>query len=115
TGETVGVLKIKRRSVSAGHAKVRIAPTEDALQVIARHTSAQGLKAVWKSVLHRLQPPQRQVTAEAAAEEIFSKASTPPPRYAESKFGFIEAEPCIRVNQNGYSGDRVLAGWLVQL
>ena len=55
-GETIGVLKIKRRSVNAGHAKVRIVPTDDSLQLVCRHTTAQGLKAVWKSVLWRLKP-----------------------------------------------------------
>jgi len=56
TGETIGVLKIKRRSVKAGHAKIRLVPAEDSLQVVCRHSSAQGLKAVWKSVLWRLRP-----------------------------------------------------------
>jgi len=56
TGETIGVLKIKRRSVNAGHAKVRLVPAEDSLQLICRHQTAQGLKAVWKSVLWRLRP-----------------------------------------------------------
>lgn len=56
TGETIGVLKIKRRSVTAGHAKVRLVPAEDSLQLVCRHTTAQGLKAVWKSVLWRLKP-----------------------------------------------------------
>jgi hypothetical protein len=56
SGEVIGVLKIKRRSVTAGHAKVRIVPNSDSLQLICRHTSGQGLKAVWKSVLWRLRP-----------------------------------------------------------
>jgi hypothetical protein len=56
TGETIGVLKIKRRSVNAGHAKIRIVPMDDSLQLVCRHTTAQGLKAVWKSVLWRLKP-----------------------------------------------------------
>lgn len=56
TGETVGVMKIKRRSVQAGYAKVRLVPAEDSLQLIVRHSTAQGLKAVWKSVLWRLRP-----------------------------------------------------------
>jgi len=56
TGETIGVLKIKRRSVNAGHAKIRLVPNEDSLQLVVRHSSAQGLKAVWKSVLWRLKP-----------------------------------------------------------
>jgi hypothetical protein len=56
TGETVGVLKLKRRSVEAGYARVRLVPTEDSLQIVCRHQSAQGLKSVWKSVLWRLSP-----------------------------------------------------------
>jgi hypothetical protein len=56
TGETIGVLKIKRRSVSAGYAKVRLVPADDSLQLVCRHTTAQGLKAIWKSVLWRLKP-----------------------------------------------------------
>ena len=56
TGETIGVMKIKRRSISEGHAKIRVVPAEDSLQIICRHTSAQGLKAVFKSLLWRLRP-----------------------------------------------------------
>ncbi len=56
TGETIGVMKIKRRSVEKGHAKVRLVPAEDSLQLVVRHQSAQGLKAVWKSCLWRLSP-----------------------------------------------------------
>lgn len=56
SGEVIGVMKIKRRSVSKGHAKIRILPKEDSLQIICRHQSSQGLKAVWKSVLWRLDP-----------------------------------------------------------
>ncbi len=55
-GETVGVLKIKRRSVNSGHAKIRISPAEDLFQLVCRHITAQGLKSVWKSVLWRLSP-----------------------------------------------------------
>lgn len=56
TGETIGVMKIKRRSVNSGHAKIRLVPEEDSMQVVCRHTTAQGLKSVWKSVLWRLKP-----------------------------------------------------------
>lgn len=66
SGETVGVMKIKRRSVQAGYAKVRLVPAEDSIQLIVRHSTAQGLKAVWKSVLWRLRP--QYPTAPAAAE-----------------------------------------------
>lgn len=72
SGETVGVLKIKRRSVSMGHAKIRLVPIDDSLQLIIRHHSAQGLKSVWKSVLHRLQPVNqpKQVEKDSNSEEI---------------------------------------------
>ena len=56
SGETIGVLKLKRRSVKSGFAKVRLVPAEDSLQIVCRHTSAQGLKSVWKSTLMRLKP-----------------------------------------------------------
>ena len=55
TGETVGALKRKRRSVSKGYGTVRLVPAQDSLQIILRHPSAEGLKALWKSVLHRLE------------------------------------------------------------
>jgi len=54
TGVTVGALKRKRRSVKQGHGTVRIVPKEDSLQLVLRHPNAQGLKALWKSVFHRL-------------------------------------------------------------
>lgn len=54
TGETVGALKRKRRSIKQGHGTVRLVPAEDSLQLVLRHPSAQGLKALWKSVFHRL-------------------------------------------------------------
>lgn len=54
--ETIGVMKIKRRGVKVGHARVRIVPSEDSLQVTARHQTSDGLKAVWKSVFWRLDP-----------------------------------------------------------
>ena len=52
----VGVMKLKRKSVKAGYAKVRLVEAEDSIQVICRHQTAQGLKAVWKSLLWRIQP-----------------------------------------------------------
>lgn len=55
--ETVGVMKIRRRGIETGHAKVRLLRDEDSLQVVVRHTSCQGLKAVWKSVVHKMCPP----------------------------------------------------------
>lgn len=77
TGETVGVLKIKRRAVTAGHAKVRLVPAEDSLQLIARHQTAQGLKAVWKSVLWRLRPqhgaPKNGWQDFSALEDLFDR------------------------------------------
>ncbi len=54
TGETVGALKRRRRSVKQGHGTVRLVPAEDSLQLVLRHPNAQGLKALWKSVFHRL-------------------------------------------------------------
>lgn len=55
-GATVGVMKLKRRSVARGHATVRIDPQADAIQIVMRHPTAEGLKALWKSVLWRLHP-----------------------------------------------------------
>jgi hypothetical protein len=82
TGETIGVLKIKRRSVDAGHAKVRILPLEDSLQLIVRHTNAQGLKAVWKSVLWRLKPqygqPKDKPTQQGFASTDKAQVVLPP-------------------------------------
>lgn len=75
TGETVGVLKLKRRSVSAGYAKVRILPAEDSLQIVCRHQTPQGLKAVWKSVLWRLSPQHGgagPMTAQAAQDQLLA-------------------------------------------
>lgn len=73
TGETVGVMKLKRRSVAAGYAKVRILPATDSLQLVCRHQTAQGLKAVWKSVLWRLKPQH----GTPRAGRVLSSASAP--------------------------------------
>lgn len=54
--EIIGFLKIKRRSVNAGHASIRILPKEDLIQVICKHNKSTGLKALWKSVFWRLDP-----------------------------------------------------------
>lgn len=51
-GTTIGAFKRKRKSVVLGHGTVAI--SRDSFQVILRHTSAQGLKALWKSVFSRL-------------------------------------------------------------
>lgn len=93
TGETIGVLKIKRRSVKAGHAKIRLVPKEDSLQVICRHSSAQGLKAVWKSVLWRLRPQY------GGSSENNEQAETPATSRIPEKGFTVVAEPCILVEE----------------
>lgn len=99
TGETIGVLKIKRRSVNAGYAKVRLVPAEDSLQLVCRHTTAQGLKAVWKSVLWRLKP-----------QHGSSAPATPVGTIPEV---LRVVPPCVLVRENkgGYYFDEK-AGWL---
>ena len=59
TGETVGALKRKRRSVKLGYGSVRLVPQENTLQLVLRHPSAQGLKALWKSVFFRINNVRR--------------------------------------------------------
>lgn len=94
TGETVGVLKIKRRAVGAGHAKVRLVPAEDSLQVVCRHGSAQGLKAVWKSVLWRLRPQYAgKVATEANGTELVQ---------VNVAGHTVTVPPCINVQADTY-------------
>jgi len=80
TGETVGVLKLRRRSIDSGHASVKMVPAEDSIQVICRHQNAQGLKAVWKSIFHRLDPQYGRQQVEEDMESVSDDApETPPP------------------------------------
>jgi len=91
-GETVGVLKIKRRSVKSGHAKIRLVPGDDSLQVVCRHTNAQGLKAVWKSVLWRLRPQYSSSTS--------NKEEKNGGQSSGSGNGYrVTFEPCILVQE----------------
>lgn len=99
TGEVVGVLKIKRRSVLAGHAKIRILPEEDSLQLICRHTSGQGLKSVWKSVFWRLNPQFPETRKSKPLELEMVKTETA----EENRDGFtfaVISEPCILVEKS---------------
>lgn len=105
TGETVGVLKIKRRSVDAGHAKVRLVPAEDLLQVVVRHLTAQGLKAVWKSVLWRLRPQYgapKAADSSAGAEPADSFSSARPGASNGAPKATITQTPCVQVQCESY-------------
>lgn len=103
SGETVGVMKIKRRSVQAGYAKVRLVPAEDSIQLIVRHATAQGLKAVWKSVLWRLRPqyPTAPEVAEtdgaAVVNTNVSTTVSAPVVVAPNGAWRVVAAPCVQV------------------
>ncbi len=55
TGETVGTFKRKRKSILLGYGTLRFRPNQKQLQVVLRHPSAQGVKALWKSCECRLE------------------------------------------------------------
>lgn len=110
TGETIGVLKIKRRSVAVGHAKVRLVPAENLLQVVARHSTAQGLKSVWKSVLWRLRPQYPSNGGKGVAATAVTSVTSVSPVVSAI------LAPCVRVTATrgtGYDNDfDSAAGWL---
>jgi len=51
---TIGLMQIKRRSISRGVAKIKIDKRADLFQVVIRHRSANGTMSVWKSLVNRL-------------------------------------------------------------
>jgi hypothetical protein len=111
TGETIGVLKVRRRSVQAGHAKVRLVPADDSLQLVCRHQTAQGLKAVWKSVLWRLRPqyPAREKGQEVADQPVADQAvvRVVPPSILvrEDKGGYYYDQKAAWLSEQGVSVD----------
>jgi hypothetical protein len=102
TGETIGVLKIKRRSVNAGHAKIRLVPADNSLQLVCRHTTAQGLKAVWKSALWRLQP-QFGSKKRTDDEDNGHEETTIRPVTEKHGIATVLVSPCIEVQCGNYS------------
>jgi hypothetical protein len=74
TGETRGALKCKRRSEDNGVAKLRLLPQADLILIRIEDQSARGLKAVWKSVLSRLQSLSAVVAQAAAGRETNASA-----------------------------------------
>ncbi len=89
---TIGVLKLKRRSVKHGHANVKIDGKRGVVSFIIRHANAQGLCSLWKSIFLRLDPQFGDYAVEEAPEEKTS---------SNGAGLFVDAnvvKPCIRVS-----------------
>lgn len=99
---TIGVMKIKRKSVKHGHASVKLDEAKNLLALIIRHGNAQGLLSLWKSVFWRLAPQYKACAPSAKTQDADVSLAKPETRKAIASI----TQPCVRVNCNRYDSYR---------